>query len=51
MSVAAKTTDGKIFVETIDCCSIRSGNSWILSYLNDMKKKTDVDVYKRQDGM
>lgn len=33
MSVAVKTTDGKIFVETIDCQSVRTGNMWILSFL------------------
>ena len=50
MSVAAKTADGKIFVEVIDCCSIRSGNSWILSYLNDMKKKTEIVVVDGASG-
>ena len=33
MSVAAKTTDEKVFVETIDCQSVRNGNAWILSFL------------------
>lgn len=33
MSVAVKTTNGKIFVESIDCQSVRTGNMWILSFL------------------
>lgn len=37
MSVAVKTTDGKIFVECIDCQPSRRGNDWIISYLRDMK--------------
>lgn len=38
MSVAAKTTDNRIFVETIDCRKIRAGNAWIIAFL----KKADV---------
>lgn len=34
MSIAVKTTDGKIFVEAIDCRSVRGGNSWILDFLS-----------------
>ena len=37
MSVAVKTTDGKIFVEAIDCQSIRKGNAWIIEYLRCMR--------------
>ena len=33
MSIAAKTTDEKIFVETIDCQSVRNGNTWIIDFL------------------
>ena len=33
MSIAAKTTEGKIFIETIDCQSVRTGNGWILRFL------------------
>lgn len=37
MSVAVKTTEKKIFVETIDCQSVRNGNKWILEYLKYMR--------------
>ena len=33
LSIAAKTTDGLIFVETIDCKEIRAGNAWILQFI------------------
>lgn len=33
MSIAVRTKEGKIFVETIDCQNIRNGNDWILSFL------------------
>ena len=38
MSIAVKTTEGKIYVETIDCRSVRSGNDWIIKFL----QKADV---------
>jgi len=38
MSIAAKTVDGKIFVESIDCQPIRAGVAWILDFLD----KADV---------
>lgn len=34
MSIAAHTLSGKIFIETIDCQSIRNGNQWIVNFLN-----------------
>lgn len=34
LSIAVKTSDGKIFVEALDCQSIRSGNNWILAFLS-----------------
>lgn len=34
ISVAVKTADGKIFVEAVDCRSVRSGNSWICEFLS-----------------
>ena len=37
MSIAARTTDGRIFVETIACESIRAGNGWIFEYLYNPK--------------
>lgn len=33
LAVAVKTTDGKIFVESIDCRPARDGNNWIIAYL------------------
>lgn len=33
MSIAVKTEDGKIFVETIDCRPTRAGNGWIVDFL------------------
>lgn len=39
LSVAVKTADGKIFVECIDCQSVRGGNMWIVDYLSRMKPK------------
>lgn len=38
MSIAVKTSDGKIFVEAIDCREVRAGNAWIIAFL----KKADV---------
>lgn len=38
LSIAVKTKDEKIFVETLDCRSIRHGNGWILDFL----KRADV---------
>lgn len=35
MSIAVKTEDGKIFLETIDCQSIRKGNDWIIRFLKE----------------
>lgn len=40
MSIAAKTDDGRIFVEGIDCREIRQGNSWILNFI----KNADVQA-------
>lgn len=39
LSVAVKTTDERIFVESIDCCSVRLGNLWIINFL----KASDVE--------
>lgn len=33
LSVAVKTADDKVFVEAIDCRSVRDGNGWIIGYL------------------
>jgi phage terminase large subunit-like protein len=33
MSIAVRTNDKRIFVESLDCQSIRNGNSWIINFL------------------
>lgn len=33
MSIAVKTTNDKIFVESIDCQSVRNGTGWIIRFL------------------
>ena len=38
LSIAVKTEDKKVFVEAIDCRSIRDGNEWIIDFI----KKADV---------
>lgn len=38
MSIAVKTAGGKIFIESIDCKSVRHGNDWIIAWL----KQADV---------
>lgn len=38
LSIAAKTTDDRIFVEAIDCRPARAGTAWIISFL----KSADV---------
>ena len=35
MSIAIRTLSGKIFVEAIDCQSIRNGNGWIVNFLKN----------------
>lgn len=35
MSIAVRTDDNRIFVEAIDCRSVRAGNQWILSFLGN----------------
>lgn len=39
VSVAVKTLDNKIFIEVIDCQSVRNGTEWILEFL----KKADIE--------
>ena len=33
MSIAVKTKSGLVFVEAIDCQSMRNGNQWIINFL------------------
>lgn len=37
MSIAVHTLSGKIFVEVIDCQSVRNGNQWIINFLKQAK--------------
>lgn len=37
MSIASRTTDGKIFFEAIDCQSIRSGTGWMVDFLDRLR--------------
>lgn len=39
LSVAVKTANEKIFVESIDCRSTREGNDWIIAYLKNPHTK------------
>lgn len=44
MSIACKTKDGRIFVETINCESVRLGNKWMMDYFANPKvKKVIID--------
>lgn len=44
MTIAAKTEDGRIFVEAIDCVPIRAGNGWMFEYLYNPKvEKVVID--------
>src|SRR5690625_263660 len=35
LSIAVKTEDDKVFVESIDCQSIRNGNGWMIHFLRN----------------
>ncbi|WP_348920132.1 DEAD/DEAH box helicase family protein [Enterococcus rotai] len=41
MSIAVRTLSGKIFIEAIDCQSVRNGNQWIINFL---KRANVTDV-------
>ena len=44
VSVAVKTKDDRIFIESIDCREIRAGNGWIIEFLSKADvRKTVVD--------
>lgn len=44
MSIAFKTTDGRIFVECIDCRPARIGNEWMIGIISQMKDLGGVVV-------
>ena len=35
LSIAVKTVDNRIFVESVDCQSVRNGNGWIINFLKN----------------
>lgn len=44
LSIAVKVSDGRIFVEAIDCRSTRSGNTWLIDFLRSADiRKVAVD--------
>ena len=44
LSIAVKSKDGKVFIETVDCRDVKAGNLWILQFLsNPSIKKVIVD--------
>jgi phage terminase large subunit-like protein len=44
VSIAVKTADKKIFIETIDCRDVKAGNLWILDFLSSANvKKVVID--------
>lgn len=42
MSIAVKTDDGRIFIECIDCQSVRNGNYWIINFLKNANVQSVV---------
>ena len=42
-SIASKTVDGRVFVETLDCVPCRQGSEWIIKYFRNPKLK-DVAI-------
>lgn len=52
MSIACKTDDDKIFVETIDCVSVRAGNRWMFDYFKNPKvQKIVIDGVNGQQAL
>ena len=41
MSLAVRTTDGRIYVEAIDCRSVRDGVDWMLVFLHKQQKNVN----------
>lgn len=42
MSIAVKTDDERIFVESIDCQSVRNGNGWLIRFLTSTNAQSVV---------
>lgn len=44
LSIAVRTKDKRIFIETIDCREIKAGNQWIIQFLSEAKiEKVVID--------
>lgn len=50
LSIAIKTADKKIFVEAVDCQTVRNGNAWILTFLQSVKASTGQVVVDGASG-
>ncbi len=50
LSIAIKTEDERIFIESIGCQSIRNGNGWILEFLQAVKDATGAIVVDGASG-
>lgn len=42
LAAAVKCTDGRVFVEAVDCRSVRDGTAWIISYLRSSAAQTVI---------
>lgn len=52
VSIAAKTSEQQIFVECIDCRSVRDGSDWIIDYMKRIKpEKIVVDGAAGQNNL
>lgn len=50
MAIAVRTADSKIFIENIDCVSVRSGTHWIINFLQSADvEKVVVDGASGQE--
>ena len=50
LSIAIKTDDGRIFLESIGCQNIRNGNGWIIEFLQSVKDSTGAIVIDGANG-
>lgn len=50
LSIAIKTDDGRIFLESIGCQNIRNGNGWIIEFLQSVKESTGAIVIDGANG-
>lgn len=50
LSVAARTSDKRIFIECYDCVPIREGNAWILDFLRAAKGSISRVIVDGQNG-